>query len=65
MEYKHYQIWTTNEAGEGTPFKFMGVHRKDLETENWHYYETDHGVLFHFRKQYMVAVSESKVKSDG
>ena len=34
MEYKHYQIWTTNEAGEGTPFKFMSVHRKDLETEN-------------------------------
>ena len=35
MESKYYEIWTTNEAGEGSPYKFNGVHRKDLETENW------------------------------
>lgn len=58
MESKYYEIWTANEAGEGSPYKFNGVHRKDLETENWHYYDTENGVRLHFRKQHMVAVYE-------
>lgn len=65
MESKKYRVWTTNQTGNSTPFKFVGVHRKDLETDNWHYYDTDDGVRLHFRKQHMVAVSEIKGKVDG
>lgn len=39
-------------------FCFVGKYRKDLETENWHYYEKKDGKLIHFRKDKMVAVEE-------
>lgn len=36
-----------------------GRYRRDLEKDNWHYYE-DHseGALIHFRKEHMVYVKE-------
>jgi len=38
------------------PFAFIGKHRRDLETNNWHYYEKVDGELIHFRKEHMIAV---------
>ena len=38
--------------------RFKGKYRRDLETENWHYYEKDDGFLLHFRKSHLVAVEE-------
>lgn len=43
--------------GREAPHLFFGVHRRDLETENWHYFETDTGELIHFRKENMVSVT--------
>jgi hypothetical protein len=37
---------------------FIGRYRRDLEVENWHYYETATGRLVHFRKEHMIAVLE-------
>ena len=42
--------------GREKPFTFVGKYRRDLETDNWHYYEDSYGILFHFRKEYIVAV---------
>jgi hypothetical protein len=35
---------------------FKGVYREDLQTANWHYYESENGHLLHFRKEHMVCV---------
>ncbi|MBI9090123.1 MAG: hypothetical protein JEZ12_12985 [Desulfobacterium sp.] len=35
-----------------------------MEKPNWHYYETDKGEIFHFRKEHMVAVLEGDVKKN-
>lgn len=43
-----------------TPFTFWGKYRRDLEKPNWHYYETDRGEIYHFRKEHMVCVEEVK-----
>lgn len=37
-----------------------GFYRRDLETNNWHYYEREDGTLVHIRKEYMVCVFEEK-----
>jgi len=52
-DMKEYAIYTT--ASED-PFCFVGVYRRDLETEKWHYYEKENGEICHFRKEHMVAV---------
>lgn len=49
----NYEIYTTNSPD---PIEFVGRFRRDLETENWHYYETEDGIICHFRKKHMVAV---------
>jgi len=38
---------------------FKGKYRRDLEAPNWHYYETEDGNIFHFKKSHMVAVFEN------
>ena len=53
-----YQIITTE--GE---IKFNGRYRRDLETNNWHYYEKDDGTILHFRKEHMVFVSGDTAES--
>lgn len=58
-EELEYRIFVST----GEFFTFNGIHLKDLETENWHYYHnTDTGGTMHFRKEHMVAVSEKVVK---
>ena len=36
--------------------QFTGRYRKSQESEHWHYYERDDGVMLHFRKAAMVYV---------
>ena len=48
-----YEIYTIVRKD---PFYFVGRYRRDLETNNWHYYEKDDGTIMHFRKEHMVAV---------
>jgi|APSaa5957512576_1039674.scaffolds.fasta_scaffold151474_2 hypothetical protein len=46
-------------ATEQTTIKqvfFKGHYRRDLETPNWHYYETSDGCLLPFRKEHMIYV---------
>lgn len=50
IEY-NYIVKTTK--GEVT---FRGRYRKDLETPNWHYYETSAGGMIHFRKEHIVYI---------
>jgi hypothetical protein len=42
-----------------TKVSFVGFYRRDLEANNWHYYEDEKGDIQHFRKEFMVAVFES------
>ena len=51
--FKHLIIQMNDYAREGT-YKF----RRDLETDNWHYYEKRDGKLLHIRKDKMVCVDE-------
>ena len=46
-----YEIITTSHR-----IKFVGRYRRDLESENWHYYEVDDGSILHFHKKYMIYV---------
>jgi hypothetical protein len=39
--------------------EFVGKYRRDLEAENWHYYEKSDGELLHCRKSCMVCVEDS------
>lgn len=52
---KLYNIYTT--YGDGYT-KLYGVHRPDLESNNWHYYDSDCGARVHFRKEHMIMVWE-------
>lgn len=56
--HKLYTILTTADK-----LTFCGIHRKDKETENWHYYETTEGEMLHFRKAHMVVVHERDLES--
>lgn len=38
------------------PFTFIGKYRRDLETNEWHYYEDECHKIWGFRKEHMVAV---------
>ena len=53
-----YKIVTTQ--GE---IGFTGKYRRDLETNNWHYYEKDDGTIIHFCKEHMVAVRGDTAES--
>lgn len=50
MRY-NYTVKTIN--GKVT---FRGRYRRDLETPNWHYYETVDGGVIHFRKEHIVYI---------
>jgi len=39
-----------------TTISFVGKYRRDLEKQNWHYYEAIDGELLYIRKEYMCAV---------
>ncbi len=41
-----------------TEIEFVGKHKPEMEKPNWHYYETESGQIYHFRKEHMVAVIE-------
>lgn len=45
------------------PITFIGVYRRDLETNNWHYYEDDKGFVYHFRKEHIVCVYGDKAEN--
>ncbi len=53
----NYQIFTT-----ASTFEFTGKYRRDLETANWHYYETECGKVYHFRKTHIIAVFGDSVE---
>lgn len=56
---RHYTIHlTTYETIE-----FMGWYRRDLEANNWHYYEKANGDVIHFRKNHIVYVDGDNVES--
>ncbi len=57
---EQYEIYT---KGREKPFIFVGKYRRDLETKSWHYYEDKYGILFHFRKEHIVAVLGDTAKS--
>lgn len=58
-EYKKIRVETT--VGY---VPFIGRYRRDLETPNWHYYETPRGTLLHFQKTKMIAVFEAVFESE-
>lgn len=37
-------------------YEFIGKHLPEMEKPNWHYYQTEGGTLYHFRKKHMVCV---------
>ena len=41
-----------------------GFYRRDLEKENWHYYETINGDIAHIKKNAMVAVIVNAEKNN-
>lgn len=42
--------------------RFTGKYRKDLETNNWHYWEQNNGIVIHFRKEHIVYVEGIHIK---
>jgi hypothetical protein len=38
-------------------------YRRDLETNNWHYYEQDNGRVVHFRKEHIAFVEGDTVEA--
>jgi len=57
---EQYEIYI---KGREKPFIFVGKYRRDLETDNWHYYEDQYGRLFHLRKEHIAAVFGGTAKS--
>ncbi len=45
----------------GKAIDFIGVYRRDLEKDNWHYYETNIGTIIHCRKENMECVEECDI----
>ena len=45
----------------GKAIDFIGVYRRDLEKDNWHYYETNTGTIIHCRKENMECVEECDI----
>jgi malate/lactate dehydrogenase len=58
-DYKKFTIVCKN-----CLIKFEGLYRRDLEKENWHYFETNSGDITHIRKSAMVAVIENETDSN-
>ena len=56
MRY-NYTVKTIN--GKVT---FRGRYRRDLETPNWHYYETADGGVIHFRKEHIVYIQGGTIQ---
>jgi len=54
-DLKKIRIETTS-----SDLSFLGKYRRDLETNNWHYYEDEHGTIYHLRKKHIIAVIEVK-----
>ncbi len=46
--YQRYKILLKNRF---FAIRFKGRYRRDLEANNWHYYEDDKGLIWHFRKE--------------
>jgi hypothetical protein len=42
-------------------FAFIGEYLRGRETKSWHYYRTDYGDIYHFRKEHMVMVFEEPI----
>jgi len=40
---------------------FIGKYRRDLEKDNWHYYETNEGKIIHVKKENMLAVIDENI----
>ena len=57
-KYCRYEIVTVGNMVH----KFCGRYLRELETKNWHYYETDSGEVFHLRKDSIVAVKGGTVE---
>jgi len=51
-DFSNITIYTKS----GNKISFCGKYRRDLEKHNWHYYETDKGGIYHFRKDAMEVV---------
>ena len=45
----------------GKTIRFKGRYMRQLETNNWHYYEKYSGEIIHFRKEHIVYVSGGKI----
>lgn len=54
-----YQVDVSN----GKTIIFTGKYRRDLETNNWHYYEKKDGIIIHFRKEHIIYVEGDTDKS--
>ena len=52
-DFKNIKIYLTDGDIEG-----LLNFRRDLETDNWHYYEKLDGKLVHIKKDKMIAVDE-------
>ena len=37
-------------------YEFVGRYVRELETDNWHYYEKEDGIILHVRKEHLVMV---------
>ena len=43
---------------DGIVFKFKGKYLHNRQQFNWHYYQDDKGVIYHIRKEHLIAVKE-------
>lgn len=46
---------------QGIELKFTGKYRRDLEKENWHYYEKEDGTILHIPKHRIIYVMSKKL----
>lgn len=58
-KYTNYKIWL---KGRFFPIRIKGRYRRDLQTDNWHYYEDYKGIVWHFRKENIDGVKGDTVK---
>ena len=59
-KYRKYKIYV---KGRKSCIKFKGRYLRDIESDNWHYYEDHKGILWHFRKENIQGVHGDDMQS--
>lgn len=57
--YAKYKISIVGHA----PLEFIGRYVRELETNNWHYYERDDGIVIHIKKDGSMIVTGDTIEN--